>query len=91
MDNRNNMNNKIAQELESETKKWLKKLKEDMEKRKHNPSTGAPARTVLKNIHSYIEDCNHFLEKGDLVRAFEAVIYAWGLWDGMVKYGLGEK
>ncbi|MBL7160709.1 MAG: DUF357 domain-containing protein [Candidatus Aenigmarchaeota archaeon] len=33
----------------------------------------------LENVHAYVSDCKHFLEKCDLVRAFEAVIYVWGI------------
>jgi len=29
------------------------------------------------NITAYISDCRYFLEQGDLIRAFEAVIWAW--------------
>lgn len=31
----------------------------------------------LENIAAYIKDSNYFLEKGDLIRAFEAVVWAW--------------
>ncbi|NOQ38217.1 DUF357 domain-containing protein, partial [archaeon] len=29
------------------------------------------------NIKAYISDTQHFIDKGDLVRAFEAVVWAW--------------
>lgn len=31
----------------------------------------------LENIRAYRSDCVHFEEEGDLVRAFEAIVWAW--------------
>jgi len=31
----------------------------------------------LRNINAYISDSEYFLKKGDLVRAFECVVWAW--------------
>jgi len=31
----------------------------------------------LRNINAYISDSEYFLEKRDLVRAFECVVWAW--------------
>ncbi len=60
------------EELKKETEKWLKKLKkEDIE------ATEDKGEMFLENIEAYTEDAEHFMEKGDLVRAFEAVVWAW--------------
>ena len=32
---------------------------------------------MLENISSYLSDSHHFLKQNDLIRAFEAVIWAW--------------
>jgi len=34
-------------------------------------------KEALKNIDAYLSDSKYFLEKNDLIRAFEAVIWAW--------------
>jgi hypothetical protein len=31
----------------------------------------------LENISAYISDSHYFLDKGDLIRAFESVVWAW--------------
>lgn len=31
----------------------------------------------LENIRAYRSDCDHFEGEGDLVRAFEAIVWAW--------------
>ena len=59
----------VGEDLKHETEKWLKKAKE---KRKDFPDG-----KHTKNIDAYISDSQHFMKKGDLVRAFEAVIWAW--------------
>ena len=57
------------QELIDQTKKWMKKL--DAIKIKSGPSY------LIDNIKAYRNDTEHFLEKGDYVRAFEAIVWAW--------------
>ena len=64
----------IEDELKAETLKWLEKCGEEVVKAK--PS-GFKGEEFLVNIKAYISDTQHFLDKGDLVRAFEAVIWAW--------------
>ena len=58
--------------LRQETEKWLARIKDEREK-------VSGREDFLKNIDCYISDSEHFLEKNDLIRAFEAVIwaYAW--------------
>ncbi|MFP4116936.1 MAG: DUF357 domain-containing protein [Candidatus Aenigmatarchaeota archaeon] len=59
-------------QLEDETKKWLEKLKdEDID------SAAGKGEMFVENIEAYTKDAEHFLEEGDLVRAFEAVVWAW--------------
>ena len=60
------------QELTNETEKWLEKLKgEEIEVK------GEKGKMFLENIEAYTEDAQHFLDEEDLVRAFEAVVWAW--------------
>ena len=66
----------IDKELKKETEKWLKRIEEKM---KNIQLIDKSKQEILVNIEAYISDCRHFLEKNDLIRAFEAIIYAWGI------------
>lgn len=63
----------IEEDLRKETEKWLVKIKG---KRKSIMVDKAKS-DFLKNIDAYISDSEHFLKKNDMIRAFEAVIWAW--------------
>ena len=39
---------------------------------------------AVKNLDAYIKDTSYFLEKKDFVRAFEAVVYAWGIYETLL-------
>jgi hypothetical protein len=56
--------------LEAETRKWLVKA-EDLF------AAVSGEEHFRENISAYIHDSHYFLENGDLIRAFEAVIWAW--------------
>ena len=60
----------LEESLEAETRKWLVKA-EDLF------AAVSGEEHFLENISAYIRDSHYFLEKGDLIRAFEAVIWAW--------------
>jgi len=62
----------IKEELKKETEKWFKKIKKVKLIAKNEKG-----EEYKKNIMAYIEDSKHFFEKGDFIRAFEAVIWAW--------------
>ncbi len=34
---------------------------------------------MLQNIKAYREDSRHFFKRGDLVKSFECLIWAWAL------------
>ena len=78
----------IESELREETEKWLERIK------KAFSSVKASNRNerYIENVKAYIADSEYFLEKGDLIRAFEAVIWAWAWLEigkeiGVVKEG----
>ncbi|RLJ00723.1 MAG: DUF357 domain-containing protein [Candidatus Aenigmatarchaeota archaeon] len=58
--------------LKTETEKWLSKIEE-----KNIIAKTEKGEEFKKNIEAYISDSKHFTEKGDCVRAFEAIIWAW--------------
>lgn len=67
--------------LLKETEKWRAKL----EAASLTPSQQSPeVKEQITNIQAYISDCKHFLEKKDFIRAFEAIVYAWGIYDALL-------
>ncbi|MBL7169404.1 MAG: DUF357 domain-containing protein [Candidatus Aenigmarchaeota archaeon] len=73
---------RIPKELIEE---WLIKLKKKLEKTK---PVGKKGEEFLKNIHAYIVDTEHFCDKGDYVKAWELVSFAWGLFEGGEELGV---
>ena len=66
---------KIPREL---IEKWLEKLKKKLDKTEPIDDKG---KELLKNIHAYIVDTEHFLEQRDYVKAWELISFAWGLFE----------
>ena len=59
----------VEEELLNETQKWIKKAE--------NLNIEILDQKFSRNIEAYIKDSKYFLEKNDLVRAFECIIWAW--------------
>jgi len=72
--------NPTQEKLERETKKWLKKLEERVEKRDSKVEQ-------MENVEAYRDDTRHFLEEKDFIRAWESVIYAWGILETFERLG----
>ncbi len=64
------MSSNLEIDLRAETLKWL-------ERAENLFSEVSGKEQFIDNISAYISDSKYFLEKGDLIRAFEAVIWAW--------------
>ena len=64
----------LNEELKAETEKWLKKAKEKRQKIKLLDKS---KQGMIKNIDAYISDTSHFMKKGDMIRSFEAIVWAW--------------
>ncbi len=64
----------LDKELKSETEKWLSRAKEKRSKIKLLDKSG---QDMIKNIDAYISDSQHFMKKGDLIRSFEAIVWAF--------------
>jgi len=65
-----NIDRSLEEDLQMETLKWLEKAEAlycQISGDEH----------FLENVSAYIRDSHYFLEKKDLIRAFEAVIWAW--------------
>jgi hypothetical protein len=61
----------VERELLRETLKWINKAEEELKNIKINDQKFA------RNVEAYIKDSKYFLEKEDLIRAFECIIWAW--------------
>jgi hypothetical protein len=66
--------------LKKETNKWLDKLDEEIEDNDRDVDQ-------MENVLAYRDDTEHFLEEQDFVRAWEAVIYAWGILETLQRLG----
>lgn len=72
-------------ELKFETKKQLSKIEKEIKQIKSVNKKGVQ---FLENINAYIADCKYFLEKNDFIRAFEAIVYAWGIYETCKELGI---
>lgn len=64
----------IEEKLKEEIKKWTKKLEQSLNNTKAMSERGIE---FLTNIKAYQSDSLHFYNKGDLIRTYEALIWAW--------------
>ncbi len=76
--------NKTQQNLEEETRKWLEKLENRLEDRDSDVEQ-------MENVEAYRDDTYHFLEEEDYIRAWESVIYAWGILETLERLGKFEE
>lgn len=74
----------VEEELLRQTEKMLASIKE---KRK-TVSIDTGKKDLLKNLDAYISDTQHFLDRKDKIRAFEAVVYAWGILETLEHAGI---
>jgi hypothetical protein len=66
----------VETELIKEIEKWSKKLDDSLLDVHTLDDRGTK---MLENIHAYRKDSNHFSERGDLVKSFECLIWAWAI------------
>ena len=79
----------LKEDLSNETVKWQEKAESLFGQLSGD-------ERMLENISSYLSDSHHFLKQNDLIRAFEAVIWAWawmeiGLEKSLLRRGPGEE
>jgi hypothetical protein len=65
------MNDRIPKE---EIEKWLVKIKKELKMVKASDKKG---QEFLDNINAYVNDCEHFLKKGDLFLSWECCLWCW--------------
>jgi hypothetical protein len=64
--------NKTQRKLKEETEEWLEKLEDRIEDRDSSVDQ-------MENVEAYRDDTYHFLDEEDYIKAWESVIYAWGI------------
>ena len=75
----------MSNELREETEKWLSRARE---KREEIALVDKSKEDMLKNVDAYISDAKHFMDKDDMVRAFEAVIWSWAIMETCLDLGI---
>ena len=68
-----------------EIEKWLSKLRMELKEVKARNKKG---EELLMNIQAYVHDTMYFLKEGNYVKAWEAVSFAWGLFEASVDIGV---
>ncbi len=66
----------MEKDLREEIRKWTAKLDDALSA---IDAVGERGRKMLSNIKAYRQDSKHFLERGDLIRSFECLIWAWAI------------
>ncbi|KXB06149.1 hypothetical protein AKJ53_01230 [candidate division MSBL1 archaeon SCGC-AAA382F02] len=64
----------LKNELEKEIEKWTEKLNERLPGLKPEDNSG---KEILENIKAYREDSKHFFQNDNLIKSYEALIWAW--------------
>lgn len=77
----------IEADLRMEIEKWAKRIEEEIENVKLKDEG---RKDLLANVNAYVKDSGYFLRKGDLIRSFEAIIWAWSWIDILKELGMLE-
>lgn len=72
-------------EIKDETLKMIEKIKPLVEKIEVKDDKG---EEMLENMKAYIEDSKHFLGKENYVKAFEAIVFAYGILETCEELGV---
>ena len=75
--------NETQEKLKQETEKWLQKLEDRVEGKDESVEQ-------MENVLAYRDDTSHFLKEEDYIRAWESVIYAWGILETLERLGKFE-
>ena len=76
--------NETREKLREETEKWLERLEERVKDVNKDIDQ-------MENVEAYRKDTYHFLEEEDFIRAWESVIYAWGILETLERLGKLEE
>ncbi|MDD1752178.1 MAG: DUF357 domain-containing protein [Methanotrichaceae archaeon] len=70
------LSDNIEENLRNETTKWLERA-EQLFCGIAISGVNSGHEHFMRNISAYISDSKYFLKEGDLIRAFESVVWAW--------------
>lgn len=70
---------------EEDVTKWLVRLEPLLEL---TEPVDDKAEELLENARAYVKDCHHWLDKGNLVLAFESMIHAWCIFETCKELGV---
>jgi hypothetical protein len=74
--------------LAAEIDKWGQRIAKELE---NIETYGTKGAEILVNIKAYVSDSVHFRDRGDLVRSFEAIVWAWAWFEIGVDLGFLKK
>ena len=74
----------LERKLDEEIEKWTCKLDEILPITKSSSDEG---KDLIEDIQAYRKDSKYFLEKGDLIKSFECLIWAWALLEIGKRFG----
>ncbi len=74
----------LESKLDEEIEKWTCKLDEILPITKSSSDEG---KELIEDILAYRKDSKYFLEKGDLIKSFECLIWAWALLEIGKRFG----
>ena len=77
----------LEENLRNETEKWLKKINDEAQ---HISLKDKSRDYMVTNIHAYIKDAEIFLKENKLIMAFEAVLWAWAIYETMKELDIIE-
>ena len=66
----------LERKLNEEIENWTGKLDEILPITKTSTEEG---KDLIEDILAYRKDSEYFLEKGDIIKSFECLIWAWAL------------
>lgn len=64
----------LEAELLAEIERWSQRLDQSLSAVAAEDDSG---KKLLDNIEAYRKDSRHFVEKNDLIRGYECLIWAW--------------
>lgn len=76
------MNDKVSVE---EINKWVDKIEKLLDKISIEDPRG---ESLFTNMRAYIADAKHFRDADDYVRGFEAIVWAWAIFEICMDLGV---
>jgi hypothetical protein len=75
----------MMEKLQEETLKMIEKIETMISKIE---VSGNKSEEMLENTKAYVSDSKHFLKEKDFIRAFESVVFAYGILETCEELGI---